>query len=1181
MNAKTLLRLGLAAAMVVSSVSVRATIWHVSLSGNDGNPGINWVTAKRTVIAALGSAVPGDEIHVATGLYRERIKLKPGVGLYGGWSGQVDVRDPLRFPTILDGNAAGCVVECLDPKADAATRLDGFVVQNGSGIMGGGIAIALGAPVIANNLIRNNVSEGEGGGVSCSDNASPLIIGNTIRDNTAKGADGDGGAICCTPTRVENIPKRGASPRIVANRIFYNIAHQNGGGICSKGDSEPVITGNQIVMNLSCLQPSVEGWTIEDVANSEDLQWARIDRASVGAGGIAFIEHGAGIIRDNLIAANSGMHGGGILLYDTGPGVQVINNTLADNSPNGLRWMNCSPLIANNLVTGSGVGISRNILAPGEPPVFRYNAVFGNVIDFDGFANPGFAGGNLPLNPRLARPDFGNYRLQPNSPLIDAGDPTFLEAGETDAFGKPRKIGGGVDIGADECDGTAWNVPTPVIRVRPDGNDAANGSTWPLALRTMKAAIVTAEALGGAQIWVAEGRYAEVDLVVRPYTYLYGGFAGTENLLEERDPARHVTVLDGGDASRVIRIMGGFRLNCLDGFTVTRGRQTDLLSQGGGLGVIGGGPVLRNNIFTANTATAGGGVGLYCAPVLFENNLVFNNRAGADGKGVGGGVHVSHSTPLLRDNDVHHNTASEGAGIYCNQSKPWLLRNLIHDNTGGGLHMENARYAAWVNADATLVHQNLIYRNYSSAVGAGIHVKFVAGQIANNLVLFNASGATQGGGLWITHGSELDGILLIANNTVIGNRCNYLLPWGMVFQGAGIFTFLLGQPTVVLSHNIVAGNDTGIFNLGADLAAVSPVLIRNCVWGNSVDGWNQDNHQTQYLQAGPLNHPSDISVNPGFVDGENYDFHLALNSPCLDAGLADAPLGSDVEGLPRPLDGNLDGVALSDIGAFDRPPSTDLIISAPSGLTASKGEFPHHVHLAWDRVPFSDGYELWRQPSGTTQSPTLAANIESRDITALDDADIVPGTQYDYIVKARLVWTKVTIDRSATDAQYRFQPTTLLSAATPAVTGYAQAAAVNPYQQWRQARFSVADLAKPAVSGDSADPDGDGLPNLAEYVMDLDPLKPDASGAITAGLETSEGRNYLVVRFRQAQPPRSDAKVVVEFSPTLAPANWKSEGTAVVKQTETADASIVTVRAPSEILGGGQGFLRLRFEAVP
>jgi hypothetical protein len=53
------------------------------------------------------------------------------------------------------------------------------------------------------------------------------------------------------------------------------------------------------------------------------------------------------------------------------------------------------------------------------------------------------------------------------------------------------------------------------------------------------------------------------------------------------------------------------------------------------------------------------------------------------------------------------------------------------------------------------------------------------------------------------------------------------------------------------------------------------------------------------------------------------DFHLRYGSPCIDAGtnLSDS-ITTDLDGHPRPLDGNWDGTAAFDVGAFEYDPQT-------------------------------------------------------------------------------------------------------------------------------------------------------------------------------------------------------------------------------------------------------------------
>jgi|GEM_PF-3210336 len=91
--------------------------------------------------------------------------------------------------------------------------------------------------------------------------------------------------------------------------------------------------------------------------------------------------------------------------------------------------------------------------------------------------------------------------------------------------------------------------------------------------------------------------------------------------------------------------------------------------------------------------------------------------------------------------------------------------------------------------------------------------------------------------------------------------------------------------------------------------------------------------------------------------------------------------------------------------------------------------------------------------------------------------------------------------------------------------------APNPRQVWLDTHFTAAELLDPAISGDLADPDGDGLANLIEYAFNLNPRQIE-NGPQFATISPDLSGNRLTLIFRR-YPNKSDLTYEIKVSDDL------------------------------------------------
>lgn len=236
--------------------------------------------------------------------------------------------------------------------------------------------------------------------------------------------------------------------------------------------------------------------------------------------------------------------------------------------------------------------------------------------------------------------------------------------------------------------------------VSKQGNDNNNGQTWENAFNTISRAV----SLSGSDnvIWVAKGTYTEIATIDVPTTLsLYGGFAGYETDLTERDFTSNKTIIDGENKHRCVVNAGLF-----DGFQIKNG-----MSWGGeGAGIYNYG-IVNNCELSYNIAMAGGGIYNFGGTV--KNCDIFSNAASPPSHG-----------------------GCAGAGIYNEKGDIYNCR--VYNNRGNGVYSSNS---GGIHNNYGRIYNCLIYKNDSRASywadGGGVTNK--GGVIINSTIFANTS----------------------------------------------------------------------------------------------------------------------------------------------------------------------------------------------------------------------------------------------------------------------------------------------------------------------------------------------------------------------------------------------------------------------------------------------------------
>jgi hypothetical protein len=136
----------------------------------------------------------------------------------------------------------------------------------------------------------------------------------------------------------------------------------------------------------------------------------------------------------------------------------------------------------------------------------------------------------------------------------------------------------------------------------------------------------------------------------------------------------------------------------------------------------------------------------------------------------------------------------------------------------------------------------------------------------------------------------------------------------------------------------------------------------------------------------------------------------------------------------------------------------------------------------------------------------------------------------------------------------------------------------TPYSAWQAGIFGGSNLVDSSISGDTADPAGDGIPNLMKYALNLNPFANGVAGLPVESIVTTGSGNYLALTYTQVISA-VDVTYTVQVSDDLQNWNTGPGYTTAPSATNNADGVTQTVTV-QDVTPVGNGnppqFIRLQ-----